>query len=326
VHVQGRILRGPATVAAAAALAVRLATGLQGLARNPLLTSRQLDSDYYVEWARMIWAGRVADAPGPAHSAYILNPLYAFVIAPIAGICADPALPIVVFQALLAAATAALAAGAAKRFFGVAAAWTAGLAVAFSTALVQLDAHVAVSGVAAFLTAGAVFSAAPPREGAASKGHGAVAAGQSLGHGPVAAGLWLGLGALARPIAPLALPFFAWRQWKDGGIRRAAIVVAVFAACAVPTLLRNWVVAGDAAPYTKAGGLNIHLGNNPVARKYRTMASGCFSFSPIYMHEDARMYVARAVGHEPSPSEVSSYFTRMTINECINEPGPSAAF
>jgi 4-amino-4-deoxy-L-arabinose transferase-like glycosyltransferase len=311
----------PAVVAAAAAFAVRIAVGWQGVTQNPLLTRPQLDSDYYVRWAREIANGDLASSRGiVAGAPFVLNPLYAYVLAPIVGAFADASIPmaVMVFQALLGAATAALAAVAARRFFGRAAAWTAGVVVAFSTPLVQLDAHVAVSGLAAFLTAGAVFASAPPREGSAGRGH-----------GPFSKGLWLGVGALARPITQFALPLFAWEELRratTGRIARVLVVVGAFAACAAPSLARNWSVAGEPLVYTGASGLNLHLGNNVEARKYRTMVSQWVRFNPETMHDDARRYVYEKTGRNPTPSETSSYFAHMTVEEFVRCPAESAAY
>jgi len=309
----------PAPLCAVAAVVVRLIAGLQAISQNPLLSNRQLDSAYYVAWARDIGGGDVTSAHGiAARSPFILNPLYAYVLAPVTAPFADPAVPVLVLHAVLAAATTALAAVAARRFFGTAAAWTAGVAVALSTALVQLDTHVAVSGLAALLTAGAVFASAPAKDGASARGH-----------GPLAAGLWLGIGALARPITPLALPFFAWNEWKRRSSRRLAgvvLLVATFAACALPSLLRNWAVTGEPIVYTSASGLNLEIGNNPLSRKFRTMVSPLTHFEPVEMHREARALVARELGREPTFSEVSGYFTREAIEEFRREPAASAAF
>ena len=314
-----RFFDHPAAVAGASAVLLRFFTGLTGLVQNPMLTSRQLDTGYYLAWAHDIAAGDVAGRGGIVGGApFILNPLYAYVLAPIAGRLEEPWTSVVVAQALLAGATAALAAAAARRFFGRTAAWTAGLAVAFSAALVQLDAHVAVSGLAALLTAGAVFASAPPSEGAAGRGH-----------GPLARGLWLGLGALARPITPLALPFFAWAEWKRdaaGRARRVALLGAAFAACALPCLVRNWAVSGEPVLFTTASGLNLHIGNNAMSRDARTMVSPYTRFEPRQMHADARDYVAHVTGRDPSPSEVSAFFTRRAVDDALREPGASLAF
>lgn len=314
-----RFFDHPAAVAGASAVLVRLCTGLTGLLQNPMLTSRQLDTGYYLAWARDIAHGDVAGREGIVGGApFILNPLYAYVLAPIVGAFEEPWTGVVAVQALLAGATAALAAAAARRFFGRTAAWTAGLAVAFSAALVQLDAHVAVSGLAAFLTAGAVFASAPPCYGASGRGH-----------GPLARGLWLGLGALARPITPVALPLFAWAEWKRepaGRARRLSLLAAAFAACALPCLLRNWAVSGEPVLFTTASGLNLHIGNNAMSRDARTMVSPYTRFEPRQMHADARDYVAHVTGRDPSPSEVSAYFTRLAVHDALREPGAAVAF
>src|SRR5258706_199280 len=123
-----------------------------------------------------------------------MSDFYVCVLAPLVGAFGKSAVVAVAFQTLLAGATAWLAASAARRFSGVAcdknvtfnsdvAAWAAGLAVAFSAALVHLDGKVAVAGLAAFLIAGATWTLSPEADGAPA----------SRGHGPLAAGVWLGL-------------------------------------------------------------------------------------------------------------------------------------
>src|SRR6185295_19401638 len=82
----------PGRVCASLAVVVRLVVGFQGLSQNPLLTHRQLDSDYYVRWARGIASGDLLSASPPAGgAAFILNPLYAYVLAPIVRVFAEPA-------------------------------------------------------------------------------------------------------------------------------------------------------------------------------------------------------------------------------------------
>src|SRR6185436_6494371 len=78
--------------------------------------------------------------------------------------------------------------------------------------------------------------------------------------------------------------------------------------------------------YTGSGGINLHIGNNPLSRQFRTMASPHTSFAPEEMHRDAKYYVARIKGGDPTPGEVSDYFRHMAIEEFIREPGASLAF
>lgn len=310
-----RVAASPVAGTAAVALAVRLAVVLDAWAVNPLVRRPQLDGNYYLQWASEIAAGDVVGRGGlVGGEPFFLNPLYAYVLAPIlAAFGTNALLAALLLNVALGVGAAALAAAAARRFVDDRAAWATGILVACSAVLAQLDCHIAVSELAAFLAAGACFAMAPPREGSSG-----------FGHGPVAAGLWLGVGALARPITPLVLPFAVWlvaRRAAPGRRLRAAVVaVAVFFACAVPSLARNWSVSGDAALYTAASTINLHLGNNPVARAKRSMASPHFRFTPTQMHRDARVFVHEAIGHDPTREEVSRHFRQMVIREITNSP------
>jgi predicted negative regulator of RcsB-dependent stress response len=157
---------------------------------------------------------------------------------------------------------------------------------------------VAVSGLAAFLVAAACFACAPAeREG-------------EPGHGPLACGLLLGLAALARPVVLFALPFVAWLAARRA--RRpsyaAGVVLAAFGACAAVSFARNAAVSGEHVVWTAANGQNLHLGNNPEARRLRAMFTDEFRFAPREMHEDAKFRVATELGREPTRSEVSDWY------------------
>lgn len=309
----------PALVCGGIALVLRTGIVLDAWANNPLVRTPQLDGALFLSWARDIAHGDLAGTGGTiGGEPFLFNPLYAYVLAPLAGVSGGAVLPVLLLNAVLAAVTTALAAGAALRFAGTAAAWIAGLLVAFSAPLAQLDAHVAVSELAALTVAGACFACAPSRDGD-----------RPWAHGPVAAALWLGLGALARPVVPLALPAVAWlhaRRAEPGRrLRTAAVVVAVFATTAVPTFVRNWVVAREPAVWTAAGGINLYLGNNPQARTFRSMVSPVFQFSPTLMHDDARTYVTKLTGRRPTRGEVGDWFRDAALREIANHPGDSIA-
>jgi 4-amino-4-deoxy-L-arabinose transferase-like glycosyltransferase len=271
----------------------------QAWRENVAVSQPRLDGEYYLAWARDIAAGDVLGRTGTIHGEpFLLNPLYAYVVAPLVAVFGATPLPVLVFQTLLAGGTAALAAAAARRWSGPTAAWVAGLAVAFSTALTHLDGYVAVSGLAAFLVAATCFACAPAeREG-------------EPGHGPLACGLLLGLSALARPVVLLALPFVAWLAARRARRPAAAagIVLAAFGACAALSFARNASVSGERVVFTAANGQNLHLGNNPDARRLRAMYTSEFRFAPREMHEDAKFRVAAELGREPSRSEISGWY------------------
>jgi 4-amino-4-deoxy-L-arabinose transferase-like glycosyltransferase len=324
-------------VCAAAAVLVRLAVLGQGWNANPTVARPMMDGHVFLTWGRDIAGGDLLGTSGLINGEpFFFNPLYAYLIAPLlAGADFEGINPlaereaffaalstrivlILVAQALLGGVTAALSAAAADRWFGRTAAWVAGLGIAFSTALVHLDQHVAISGLAAFLTAGAVYACAPDRDGETAARWGL--------RGPPAAGLWLGLGALARPIALLIVPCVAllFRQ-RSGRWRASVVVLLAFGACAVPSLARNWGVSGKPYVYTAAGGINAYLGNNPPARATRSMTAPpeLFRFDPIDMHYTARATLTRRDGRVPSWDEVSAFFWSETRREVRENPGAS---
>ena len=317
LNAASRLLRDPRAVAAAVAIAVRAAVAAQAHAHGALVPA--LDGAYYLDWAGDLAAGDYLGRTGTIHGeAFLFNPLYAYVLAPLVGVAGKSALCVAVFQALLAGATAALAAGAARRFAGRIAGWCAGLAVALSTALVHLDGKVAVSGLAAFLVAGAVWSLSPEPD----------AAGARRGHGPFASGVWLGLSLLARPVMLPAVIFALWLHARRTPRRaRAAVLLLVpVAFCSALSFSRNLVVAGEPVVFTAANGQNLHLGNNPVARRVRSMATDEFRFGPVAMHDDAKYRVAFELHREPSRAEISSWFTRRAIDDFAAAPGESLAW
>jgi len=303
----------PRWVSAALAVSVRAVVSWSAFATNPLVNTPRLDAAYYLAWAGDIAGGDLVGSAGTiSGEPFFLNPLYAYVLAVLRLVAGAGPVPALVLNALLAGGTAALAAAAARRFSGGRAAWVAGVAVAFSAALVHLDTHVTVSGLAAFLTAGACYALSPPTGRA---------------RGPLAAGLWLGVGALARPVALLALPFAAWRHGRGlgGSWRRGCIVLAVFAACALPSFVRNWSVSGEPAVFTAANGHNLFLGNNPNARRLRAMYTNEFRFTPVEMHLDSKYRVAHELGREPTRGDVSSWYRARALEQLSVAPAASAA-
>jgi len=306
--------RGPEWVCALLALITRaIGVGAQWNG-NAALRDPQLDALYYLDWAQQVAAGHLWSAgPIGADEPYLLNPLYAWCLAPLSAFGSGMHLATLIAQVLLGGATAWLAAAAARRHGGVLAAWIAGVGVATSAALVHLSTHVSVATLAAFLTAGVVFACAPPTES------------EKRGHGPLASGVWLGLGALARPVTLLALPFVAWLHKRRGGVRPAVIVLAVFAAFTAVTFARNWAVSGEAVPFTAANGLNLHLGQNPLARRTNSMLTDAFQFNPVTMHDDARVRVGMDLGRAPTRSEVSTWFRDATLREMAAHPTDALA-
>ncbi len=324
----------PAGAVAAVAVVLRLCLLAVSWRRNPLVFHPELDGRYYLDWAERIAAGELlAGSPlMPNLTAaqadvlpYFLNPLTAYVAAffRVLGGAHAGHVMLLVFQCFLAGATAYLAACTARRLFGRAAEWTAGLACALSSVLVHLDMHVSVSGLAAFLVAGAMWSTLPREDGEREF--------PARLRGPLATGVWLGVGALARPVTMFALPLVMWlyasRAREGPRLRALGLCVLGFVIPIAPSPIRNYMASGEPVLFTAASGANLYLGNNPSTRKYRTMtAHSRFRFNPFEMHEDLRRYMAARIGADASWGEISARLTRDGIDEFVREPGDSALF
>lgn len=146
-------------------------------------------------------------------------------------------------------------------------------------------------------------------------------------------GVLLGLFALARPNALALIPVIAiWAWWglarRGHGERRwptlAGLALGVFAAVA-PVTIRNYVVAGEFVVITSNGGVNLYIGNNPVADGYTARI-------PI-LHELAAVQgwtcfdqpaivrgVERIEGRRLSAGEVSDFFARKAFEFVGAEP------
>jgi hypothetical protein len=91
-----------------------------------------------------------------------------------------------------------------------------------------------------------------------------------LGASAAAGALW-GLAVLAREtllyFVPLAALWMAWGRRRDGGVRRAAVLVLSAVLVVAPWTLRNWITFGAFVPVSTAGGLNLFQGNAPLSRQ-----------------------------------------------------------
>ena len=82
-------------MAAVAAVAVRAYVAIAAWTSNPLISSAKLDAAYYLRWAGDIASGDVLGTGGVlGGDPYLLNPLYAFVLAPLVGIFGPTPAPV----------------------------------------------------------------------------------------------------------------------------------------------------------------------------------------------------------------------------------------
>ncbi len=136
-------------------------------------------------------------------------------------------------------------------------------------------------------------------------------------------GLLVGLAALGRATVLVWLPLAAgWLVFRRRQWARAALVCAGAALVVLPVTIRNYVVEGDVVAITSNGGINLYIGNNPHARGTYNLPEGMW-FRPGNPKDDfAGVEVGRvALGHVPSSSELSSFWTRKAVRHISTHPG-----
>ena len=163
-------------------------------------------------------------------------------------------LPIIIFQAVLGAATAVLTWRLASLFFAEKPARAAGLIVAVLPSQLAYAARLFPAVLLGFVAVAASYVIIK---------YGRTVAGAG-------AGLLTGAAALAAPVLLLtpvvffAIDLLVGRSWKRA-LARASVAAAVTVTVVAPWTYRNWRVFGAFAPVSTNGGVVLWMGNNPDA-------------------------------------------------------------
>lgn len=142
------------------------------------------------------------------------------------------------------------------------------------------------------------------------------------------AGALLGVGALVRSNVVLLLVSAAiWMVWiaRSRRIKAAPFALALLAAAAVsilPATIRNVVVTGDPVLISSNSGINLYIGNNPQATGFVAGdLPGYGEFRTCYDYPAIARKVEHELGRKLSDSEISSFFTRKTLEFVRRQPG-----
>lgn len=292
--------------------AVRLGVHLDLAAADPTFLLPQMDGRVYLDQARAIAVGE-----GIGARPYFLNPLYPYLLAPLARLGEARMLDgILLLQGLLGLATVWLVAATGRRVAGAGAGVLAGLLAALWPVLLWYEEKPMVVAVAVFLNAALL--------------HVLVRfAGRPRARTAFAAGILLGLGLLARPnllvFLVLLVPFLAALAPVGGRARfllsRGGALVLGVLLCVAPVTIRNAVVGGDFVVLTTGAGPNLWQANGPAAIRTGWMISDELRGHPVGMERDAKAVAEREAGRALAPSEVSAWWTRRTLSYAAAHPG-----
>lgn len=318
----------------AAVFLIKLIVVLQ-LTDQPLLQpDAGLDTSAYVALAGRVRHGDVLLGPG----LYFVSPLYIYFLAGLLAIV-DSFTAVRLLQVALGTAAVGLVFAAAGAWFGRRAAWIAAGAAALTGAFTFYESLILQSALDPFLTAAALAALAVglgrhtgrplPDVDGRHPGRPLRDAGRHTGS-PGArwvlliAGVAFGLEALNRPNVLVPAMVIVGLLVAVRRVRPAGLVAAGIAVALVPVLARNVAVAGAWSPLPSHGGLNFYIGNNPDADGVYHDVPG-ITPNIAGQQEDARRVASRALGHEATDAEASSYFLRAGLRWIRAEPATALA-
>jgi len=282
----------------AAAFGAKLVVLMQ-LRNHPLLQPHgELDTAYYVTLSQRIASEGLLAPIG----AFIVSPLYVYFLAAVfeAG---GSLLAAQLIQIALGAVAVALLFATARHWFGERAALAAaGLAI-LTGIFTFNEILILQSALDPFLVSAALYT---------------LSTGAFAG-----AGASLGLLALNRPnalvFAVAAAVVVLVSEWKDGRVKRGAVLVTALLAVLAANAARNYAVSGDLVLIASHGGLNLYIGNHDRADGTYTPVPGITPSIAGQAGDSARV-AESSTGRRLSPGEVSNYFARRAFDWITGHP------
>jgi tetratricopeptide (TPR) repeat protein len=286
--------------------------------RYPLAQVPVIDERAYEQWGQRIAAG---DWLGD--EVFFQEPLYPYFIGAVYSLAGEPPAARAVLrrlQVLLGAGTCLLVAAVARRAFGPAPGFLAGLLLALHGPTLLLPAWLLKPNLFLPLLAGLAWlllntSSAP---GAAPKGR------------LFALGVLAGLGALLRGNMLLLLPILcaaplllALRQPRGGRLRALPACAAILGGVLLvllPVALRNQAVGGVFALTTSGAGTNVYGGNNLENPYGRASEFSWVRGIPEHEAGDWRREAERRVGRSLDMGEVSAFWLGETWRSMQQAP------
>ena len=259
------------------------------------------------------WGWRIASGDWLGSEVFYQAPLYPYFLGVVYALAGHDPWVARVVQAVLGTTSCVLLACAGRRFFSLGTGVVAGLVLALYPPALFFDGLIQKAGLELWLM---TLLLALLGEFLARRRWSWLAT----------AGVALGALLLSRENARLlylvVLPWL-WLYFRDASPRLRAAWIAAFTAgvalVLAPVALRNRHVGGEIVLTTAQLGPNFYIGN-------RTGASGLYEplrplrGDPMHEREDATARAADALGHAPTPAEVSDYWLGRTLTEIAGAP------
>ena len=311
----------------ATVLLLRVVT-LVRLSNSALMLHSGADMRFYDEWAQRIAHGRLTD-----HLAFYGLPLYAYLLAGIYALFGTGLFLPALLQAAVDATTAALIYKIAAGIFPA----HAGSVTRAGREGVNKVALAAAAGWAFFIPAETYALILMPTTWFVCafwfviwlliKNEQAPSATLSIAYGAFIGVVATGVATILFLI-PLIVTAIIQKPWNPrstlpplrGRILSIILLLAGFVLGTAPCWLHNRFVAHDPVFLSTHGGINLWIGNNPVANGYPRFPTGIRA-AQASMLQDSTAIAETAVGHPLKRSEVSAYWSAKAIGYIADHPG-----
>jgi len=301
---------------AALAVAVRWVYLLE-LASHPGFTVPMVDEKWHWEWAR-----EIIHTSFFGQGTWFRAPLYPYVLAFLAFVTGESVFWAKFLQLLITGGTAFFLVGLGERLFSRPVGLLAGVVYAVYGTALYYESMFLISVVFLFFLVWGIYRLVAFRASERWRSW-------------LLTGAVFGLAAISRPNVLLVIPLFLlWvfyvsprRQRFLTRLRRPIILLAGLLIVILPVTVRNLLVTGDFILISSQGGVNLYLGNNPLANGL-SMQMGEVEltegltwdrFAPA-AHEAAE----RLAGRRLSESESSDFWTRRSLQFIKDNPAAFA--
>src|SRR5687768_2432173 len=285
------------------------------LGNHPLLQPHgELDTAYYVSLSTRIASEGVLAPIG----AFFVSPLYVYFLAAVFA-AGGSLLAAQLVQIALGAMAVGLLFFTARHWFGDRAALVAAGLAMLTGIFTFNEILILQSSLDPFLVSCALYTLTRTRARLCD-----AAARQAFGAGDfAAAGASLGLLALNRPnalvFAVAAAAVVMVSEWRDGRVKRGAVLVTTLLAVLATNAARNYAVSGEVVLIASHGGLNLYIGNHARADGTYTPVPG-ITPSIAGQATDSTRVAESSTGRRLSPAEVSNYFARRAFDWVAANP------
>lgn len=286
-------------------LVIRLAY-LFRIKENPSFYNLFLDCRSYHEWALKIVSGHWFRA-----DAFYQDPLYPYFLALVYKVFGQDPLAARIVQSIIGSCNGVLIYYAGREFFGQKAGIIAGFISAFYGVFLFFDGMINKPFLSVFFVNCSLLTFAFGLKHKQEKWF-------------FFQGIFLGFLVLIRANILLLIPLFlTWAWFTFSGNKKllncASMIAGIFLSVS-PATLHNYLTTGDFILSTTQAGQNFYIGNHPDNNTGTYRPPKFLRATPEFEETDFKARAEFITGKKMSPKEVSSFWTRETINIILSDP------